>query len=142
MFSSFRGHVSPVPGNLTREGLGGDWGSPSWRAWGSPRLPSWVAVGNGVLRGGGRRRGLGLGREGEFGLFWPIHSPEGDLGRSSDPSGLGLAIEKTRELDCVRRRQSGSPGSPSLFGINSHPSSWAILPFPFLLNQGLFWKLL
>ena len=70
-FSSFRGHVSPVPGNLTREGLGGDWGSPSWRAWGSPRLPSWVAVGNRVLRGGGRHRGLGLGRKGSFGSSGP-----------------------------------------------------------------------
>ena len=65
--------------------------------------------------GGGAKLGVGLGREGEFWLFWPLHSPEGDLGRSSDPSGLGLAIEKTRELDCVWHRRSGSQAAlPSL----------------------------
>lgn len=65
--------------------------------------------------GGGAKLGVGLGREGEFWLFSPLHSPEGDLGRSSDPSGLGLAIEKTRELDCVWHRRSGSQAAlPSL----------------------------
>lgn len=109
MFSYFPGHVSPVPANLALEGHGGDWGSPSWLAWGSPRLPSWAGVSNWALWG------AGLGREGEFWLFWPFHSPEGDLGRLSDLSGLGLAIEKTRELDCVRHRRSGSRAAlPSL----------------------------
>ena len=120
------------------------------RRLGEPELAG-LGVSTAPILGGGRQQGFtgwgeaqgaGFGQEGEFWLFWPIHSPEGDLGRSFDPSGLGLAIEKTRELACVRCRQSGSLGSPSLFGINSHPSSWAILPFPFLLNQGLFWKLL
>ena len=70
-FSSFHGHVSPVPGNLTREGLGGDWGS---RAGGPGGLrgshPGWRSATGFYGVGGGAGGWVWAGR-GSFGSSGP-----------------------------------------------------------------------